>query len=197
MDLQVLEEIFNRFFQKYPTYGNLLGLDLETTGFASNAKIIEIGSIAVINDFGGVRFELFSSLINPGELISDKITEVTKIANSELQVAPGETSVYPDFEKWFNSLPPIETCIAHNASFDRSKLLNNLTRMNSSLVDKIPPFECTMKLSRQRLKGPANDQLKTLCEYFGFQNRQAHRALADTEACLYVYAKIMLGEYSE
>ena len=170
-------------------------IDLETTGFASNAKIIEIGAIAVINNFSGVEFNSFETLINPGELISDKITEVTHITNSELSVAPTEKVAYINFENWFEALPRIEKLIAHNAGFDRSKLLNNLTRMNSSVASNLPPFECTMQMSRKQLTKVANDKLETLCDYFTFKNKQAHRALADTEAALYVYAKIMLGEY--
>jgi DNA polymerase-3 subunit epsilon len=193
--MEKLKDIYNRFYTRFPGKGNLCGIDLETTGFASNAKIIEIGAIAVINTFGGVEFDTFETLINPGELISDKITEVTKITNSELSVALTEKAAYINFENWFEALPYIETAIAHNAGFDRSKLLNNLTRMDSAIKHKIPPFECTMQLSRKHLTKTANDKLETICDYFNFQNRQAHRALADTEACLYAYAKIMLGEY--
>lgn len=193
--MERLKNIYTKFYNRFPSKGNLLGLDLETTGFASDAKIIEIGAIAVINTFEGVEFESFETLINPGELISDRITEVTKISNSELQVAPTEKAAYINFENWYEALPHIENAIAHNAAFDRSKILNNLTRMDSAVKSKIPPFHCTMQLSRKNLTKTANDKLETLCDYFNFQNRQAHRALADAEAALYIYAKIMLGEY--
>jgi DNA polymerase III epsilon subunit-like protein len=192
--MEKLKEIYTRFYERFPSMGNLTGIDLETTGFSSDAKIIEIGAIAVINTFNDVQFNSFETLINPGELISDKITEVTKITNSELSVAPVEKVAYTNFENWYESLPIIDKFIAHNAGFDRSKLLNNLTRMNSAIKNKIPTFECTMQLSRKNLIKIANDKLETLCDYFNFQNRQAHRALADAEAALYVYAKIMLGE---
>jgi DNA polymerase III epsilon subunit family exonuclease len=193
--VESLEDLYNRFFQRYPSKMNLCGLDLETTGFASNAKIIEIGAIAVINTFQGVKFKNFETLINPGELISDKITEVTKITNTELQSAPSEKEAYVNFENWFEALPDIEIFVAHNAGFDRSKLANNLTRMNSTIKNKIPPFQCTMQMARKMLTKTANDKLETVCEYYNFQNKMAHRALTDAEAALYIFGKMMMNEY--
>lgn len=189
--MERLLEVYKNYYNKYPYAGNLGFLDLETTGFDRNARIIEIGSIIINFDGFDVNFYTFESLINPGFNVSPKITEITNITNEELEKSRGD-EVYNEFIPWLNQYSP-NKLIAHNAKFDKSKLENNLIRVGYNNFNI--PFECTMELSRKNIKNIKSDKLESLCEYFNFQNKQAHRALADTEACAYIYAKIMLGEF--
>lgn len=187
-----INEIIKRLYESNPQIGNLLFLDLETTGFEKDARIIEIGAIATIFDGFDVHFSIFEEMINPGFPIKDKITEITGITNDELAKARGD-EVYSDFYEWVKKHKPVKS-IAHNAVFDKGKIEYNLMRLDYDLI--LPPFECTMQLSRKRLVGPKADNLKVLSEWFNFTNTAAHRALADTEVCAYIFAKIMLGENS-
>ena len=92
-----LKDIFNKLYGSFPYLGTLCFVDTETTGLGKDAKIIEIGAIAVWYDGIDVQFDTFETLINPGFKIDQKITELTKIANEDLNTAPGD-EVYDDFE---------------------------------------------------------------------------------------------------
>jgi DNA polymerase III epsilon subunit-like protein len=184
-------EIVKRLYEAKPQIGTIGILDLETTGFEKDARIIEIGAIGLSFDGFDVHIKTFEELINPGFPISSEITEITGITNEELKTARGD-KVYDDFHRWLMQLAPSK-CVAHNASFDESKLRYNMNRVG--YMQDLPPFDCTMKLSRKYLTKPKADNLKALSEYFNFKNTQAHRALADAEVAAYVYCKIMLGEY--
>ena len=167
-------------------------IDVETTGLDGQARLIEIGAIDISFDGMEVNFDTFETLINPGVLVSDKITEITGITNAELSSAPMEKVAYDTFTDWVKTASPGK-CVAHNSSFDENKLKYNLQRLDYDLV--LPPFECTMRMSKKYLTKPKNDKLKTLSEHYNFSNMQAHRALSDTEVCAFIYAKILLGEY--
>lgn len=186
-----IEEIYKKLYEHIPSLGNIGILDVETTGFSKDARIIEIGSIAISFDGFNVNIKTFSELINPGFNVSDKITEITGITNEELSKARGD-EVYQDYHRFLKQTAPSKL-VAHNAVFDKGKLEYNMFRVG--YTDILPPFECTMKLSRLHLKQVKADNLKTLSEYFNFKNMEAHRALADAETCAYIYAKILLGEY--
>jgi DNA polymerase III epsilon subunit-like protein len=186
-----IEEIYKRLYETIPSLGNLGIVDLETTGFQKDARIIEIGSIAIEFDGFDINIKTFSELINPGFPVSDKITEITGITNEELSKARGD-EVYQDYHRFLKQTAPSKL-IAHNAVFDKGKLEYNMFRVGYTEI--LPPFECTMRLSKQHLKQAKADNLKTLSEHFNFKNMDAHRALADAETCAYIYAKIMLGEY--
>ena len=196
--MERLKEIFEKVYELYPYTGVLAFLDLETTGFKNEDKIIELGCIRIRFNGMEVEFDTFESLINPGVLVSQVITDITGITNDELALAPTEDEVYPKFIEWYNKdIPSILG--AHNASFDKRLLKANLSRIgHASLACSLPDFSCTMQMSRKKLIGPnspKNDQLKTILEYYGFINKQAHRALSDTEGCAYIWAKMTLGEF--
>ena len=186
-----IDEIVKRLYEVKPQIGTIAILDLETTGFEKDARIIEIGAIGLSFDGFDVRIKTFEELINPGVPITSRITEVTGITNEELKTARGD-EVYDDFHRWLMQLAPSK-CVAHKASFDEGKLRYNMNRVG--YMQNLPPFDCTMKLSKQYLTKPKADNLKVLSEYFNFKNTQAHRALADAEVTAYIYCKIMLGEY--
>lgn len=186
-----LKPIFEKLYSQSPYIGNNIYIDVETTGLQKDARIIEIGAIAIIFDGLDLSFEIFETLINPGFDIVDKITEITGITNEELHKAPGDEQ-YDEFVKWVKRINP-KSLIAHNAKFDKSKLEYNLYRTHQDII--LPPFQCTMEMSRKNLTKPANDKLSTLAEYFQFVNKNAHRALSDTEVCAFIHAKMLLGEY--
>lgn len=186
-----LDNIIKSLYECKPYLGNLIFLDVETTGLEKDARIIEIGAIATQYDGFDIKISTFSELINPGFPIINKITEITGITNEELSHARGD-EVYDDFINWWNNINP-QILIAHNASFDKAKLEYNLFRINRQLT--LPTIHCTMRMARQYLTTTSTDQLKTIAAHYNFVNNQAHRALTDTEVCCFVYAKMMLGEY--
>lgn len=188
--MERLLSVFEQFYNKFPYYGNLCFIDVETTGLDASARLIEIGAIAVGFDGFNVKFKTFETLINPGMQISSRITEITGITNDDLRDAPGD-EVYDKFEAWLTKFN-FKYLIAHNADFDEGKIKYNLKRVGKDL--QLPPFDCTMKLSRKVNHQTKDDKLKTLAQHFQFENKQAHRALADTEVCAYIFCKMKLGE---
>jgi DNA polymerase III epsilon subunit family exonuclease len=190
MELRI-EEIITKLYERFPYTGNLLFIDTETTGLGKQERIIEIGAIATIYDGFNIEYKIFEELINPGFPVSEKITEITHISNDMLRLAKGD-EVYSNFYEWVKEVKPTK-CVAHNAAFDTRMLNYNLIRVGLPLF--LPEFECSMKLSRKNLTNVKGDSLKVLAEHFNFTNSQAHRALSDTEVCLFVYSKILLGEF--
>ena len=184
-----LNQALNSLYARSPFMGNVVFIDVETTGFERNARIIEIGAIGVIHDGMNLSIKTFDSLINPGFDISAKITEITGITNSELRASGKDDAVYHEFIEWLKPIEP-KKMIAHNARFDKAKLLYNLERVGIDTRLIPGEFDCTMNLSRKLLSDIKSDTLGSLCDYFNFKNKSAHRALADTESCAYIYCQL-------
>lgn len=188
--MERLKELYERYYNAFPYAGSLGFVDTETSGLSRSARIIEIGAIAIDFDGIDVQFDTYETLINPGFQIDAKITELTKIANEDLNKAPGD-EVYDDFIEWMQT-KNFNKLIAHNAQFDERMLRSNFERLNKRV--SIPSFECTMKMSKKMLNSIENNKLVTVANHYNFSNQSAHRALSDTEVCAYIYAKMMLGE---
>jgi len=75
--------------------------------------------------------------------------------------------------------------VAHNASFDYGFISHNAQEhLNISLKnDKL----CTRKLANRLLPDLPSKKLSCLCEEFGIQNEQAHRAMGDVNATAAVF----------
>ncbi len=182
-----LKQIFLQFYEQNPFYGNIVFADVETTGFSDTDRIIEFGLIAICYNGIDVEILTYETLINPGVLISNKITEVTGITNDDLEFAPGDER-YSEVIEWLNSIKPIKI-VAHNAKFDERKIKTNLARLGFN--ELLPPFECTMEMAKKKIDLKSY-KLSSVGDHFNYTNRQAHRALADTEVCAYVWAKMQL-----
>jgi len=188
--MQKLAEVIEKTYYKFPHMGNIVFIDVETTGREKEAKLIEIGAISTRFDGFEIKIDTFETLINPGQKVSSIITDITHITNEMLAKAPTEEVAYQSFAKWLQSMKP-SRMVAHNAPFDRSKLMYNLSRMGIDL-SIMPDFECTLKMARKTLPELKAHNLKALSEHFGYQNPAAHRALADTEACAYDFCRMRL-----
>ena len=61
-------------------------LDIETTGFSSEKdKIIDISAVKIVN---GKMIEQFSTLVNPGIVITREVANLTSITNDMVKDAP-------------------------------------------------------------------------------------------------------------
>lgn len=191
--MDLLKDSLLEMYEAEPHIGNLIFLDVETTGLEKTAKLIEIGAIGVSFDGVECKLETFEALINPGFPITEKITEITKITQSMLDEHGGTDNKYTEFVEWVKKINP-KHFVAHNAKFDASKLYYNLDRVGFSPIKDLPTWDwiCTLEMSRRLLKDAKANNLGALSEYFKFANRAAHRALADTEVCGYVFSKLRL-----
>lgn len=146
--------------------------DTETTGLIpSTDRLIEIGAVRMVN---GVITESFSTLINPGVELPDKIIEITGIKDADLIGAPTIDEVFPDFYKFIGGA----SLVAHNAAFD----MGFICRIGEELKYKVDNKSYdTIDLARQVI--PSRDyKLATLCKVLGIVNHGAHRALNDVLA---------------
>jgi DNA polymerase III epsilon subunit-like protein len=174
----------------------LIFVDTETSGLR-DADIIELGAISVsFNPSENMDAELdfFWELINPGEGVeistwAVKIHGITRNMLRKYGCSPQDT--FQRFAEWTKLKSPSHF-VAHNATFDKHMLNNNLDKYGIDF--KLPEFLCTMKMA----KGLPieNRKLGTVAKYFNCVNQQAHRSITDAEVCAYIFARMLIAKAS-
>lgn len=147
--------------------------DIETTGLhPDSAQVTEIGAVKVSS--GQVIAE-FSTLINPGILIPEHITQITGISQDMIKDSPGIDQVLPEFLNFSAGLP----LVAHNARFDLSFIEHACAHL--ALDWQRPVVVDTLLLARQIIpRGTTqNYKLQTLSSFLGCPSTPNHRALQD------------------
>src|SRR5690242_3906816 len=92
--------------------GELVALDLETTGFDPAADaIIEVGLVRIKD---GEIIEEDGKLINPERPIPDAVTQLTGIRNEDVLGKPTIQSLLP----WIRTFVGNAPVIGHNVGFD-------------------------------------------------------------------------------
>lgn len=119
--------------------------DTETTGLEEHAKIIQFSAIKFALDENKNMTELdtMDMYINPEEVISSQITEITGITNNMLRNQPSERQVY---EKIFGFMKGADAWAGHNISFDVRKLEGMALRCKYDL--KVPDIIDTLTMAR-------------------------------------------------
>jgi DNA polymerase III epsilon subunit family exonuclease len=147
-----------------------IAVDIETTGFRSDDKIIEISAVK----FGSlILTESFTKLVNPNRPIPSKVTDLTGISNNTVKDSPVIDVVLPDFIKYTNG----HVLVFHNHSFDLRFIEKEAKRLGYSIDNKIVD---TLPLARKAIPDLPNHKLSTLVEYFELKQQQNHRALDDS-----------------
>lgn len=177
----------------------MIVFDTETTGFLEPSlsspdrqpRIIEIAmanvdfgdnyvqddDLGFIDRIGNVLvLETWTMLINPGVSIDPKFAKITGITDAMLAQAPKFVTALPQIQNFFLGQREM---VAHNLSFDRGVLAEELKRIDR-LFNFPWPIEhiCTVERSQDlHLK---DRKLATLYEhYFGEPLKQNHRAMDD------------------
>ncbi len=155
-------------------------IDLETTGLnPKEDRIIEIGAVKVCQ---GKITERFSTFIQPGRKLEERITELTGIRDEDLENAPEIEAVLEQLLDFMGDLP----LLGHSILFDYSFL-------KKACVNQKLPFEKygvdTLKIARKYLTSLEHKNLEYLCDYYGIEHH-AHRALADAEATVALYQRL-------
>lgn len=155
--------------------------DLETTGFDAGNKIIEIAALKVRND---EIVDSFESFVNPQMHIPSKTTKINGITDKMVLEAPFLSEVLGDFVKFIGN----DVLVGHNIiGYDYNILSKEcLTLFNAGLTSD---FVDTLELVKSvEIKGtPENNQLKTLCDFFGIKETPTHRAMQDVKANFELY----------
>lgn len=155
-------------------------LDLETTGLNPKTdKIIEIGAIRVRE---GKICEEFSTLVNPGRKLEERIKELTGITDEELMAAPLLEEVWPRLMAFLGT----DILVGHRILFDYSFL-------KKAAVNQKASFERlgidTLKIARKCLPDLESRRLPDLCRHYGILHH-AHRAVDDAVATFHLYEKL-------
>lgn len=162
-------------------------LDLETTGFSSkNDSIIEIAAIKctynVPNDSQTALPEQticeFNELVKTVSTVPPNITKLTGITSQMLEDADSIETVLPKFIDFIGS----SKLVGHNIKGFDIHFLNQacqnlgLPEIKNRIVDTLP-------LAKKALPNLANHKLSTICDFYGIDDSNAHRALADCYMC--------------
>lgn len=174
---------------------NKIWFDLESTGLNFyHEKIIEFGAINSKN-------ETFSTLVNPGIEISEKITQITNITNEMVKDAPNEEEAFKKFIDFCNNSfrntshnSPIYL-IAHNGNnFDFMFLKTLSKRYRVALPNFV--YIDTINISKLLWPERWSHSLATLCKYYHINQDNAHRAFEDTQV-LKTITEQMLSKFDK
>ena len=140
-------------------------IDVETTGFAADDRIVEIAVVVVDHDTRQVVDE-FDTLVEPGRDVGP--TRVHGITRSMVEAAP----TFADVAGSLSRVLAGSILVAHNLPFDERFVLAEFGRIGVG-VDTGAGV-CTLRLSGERLD--------RACQRHGIDLAHHHRALADARA---------------
>ncbi|MBR6102176.1 MAG: PolC-type DNA polymerase III [Ruminococcus sp.] len=159
----------------------LIVFDLETTGtYPDKDKIIEIGAVKLR---GLEIVDSFDTFVDPGEPLTEFITELTGITDAMLEGAPSEEEALGRFLDFCGEKPVL---IAHNAAFDtgfiNEALKRNNRKLNYTSID-------TVAMSRLMLPELERHKLNFVAEHFGFEFNH-HRGSEDSRVLGQIFIEL-------
>ncbi|OZG50194.1 PolC-type DNA polymerase III [Bombiscardovia coagulans] len=166
-----------RAMKSVPTVEGLpdeyVALDTETTGLrAGRDRIIEIGAVKV-RDRRVV--DSFSSLVNPGMVLSSTIVELTGIDDEMLAGEDHISQILPSFFQWLGGM----AIVGHNLNFDL-RFLQAEAELLGQKVPRVSTYD-TMYMSRRLFPQHRHHRLADLIQRFDIDDIEEHRALSDAE----------------
>lgn len=148
-------------------------LDLETTGFRSTDRVIEVG--VVLLDENLAVEDTWQTLVQPDRDIDN--SHVHGITASDLVGAPRFSGIAAELAALLDD----RVLVAHNAPFDTRFLAAEFARLDIDLPAATAWSLCTRVLSRELLPG-APERLSECLRVAGLHNDLPHAALADATA---------------
>ena len=164
--------------------GNLdtyIALDIEATGISPNkSRIIEIGAIKIKD---GMEVETFHSLINPCVPLNEDIEQLTGITTDMVRNAPKARQVLKEF---------LEFCgdyywLGHSVNSDFGYIKAELMKNEMVPRNFVKYGYDTLAISRMVLPQLEKKSLRSMCEYYGINNENEHRALGDVRATIELF----------
>ena len=174
--------------KKWYELGAFTVFDVETTGMSPvRDRIVEIAAIRIEKDGTQSRFQ---SLVNPQRSIPSRASSVHHIYDDDVADAPTFAKVGCEFIEFVAD----SVIVAHNAKFDLAFLQESLSLYMLPLWDG--KTMDSIKIIRQAFPGLPSYSLQNLRSRFGLGcgfDGQAHRAAADVEWTLEIFAMAMQG----
>ena len=144
-----------------------IAIDLETTGIRlSKDKIIEVGLLKVKDSH---IIDTFSCVINPDMQVDNKILELTKISENELENAKRIHEVINHIVDFCEEY----VLLGHNTIFDYSFVKKEANRAGLEFEKRGID---TYKLCKRVLPENVRKNLTEACNYFGIERKNSHRA---------------------
>lgn len=160
---------------------NFLAIDFETAT-ARRSSVCEVG-ICVVR--GGQVTETRSWLVRPEDnRYNYWNVRIHGIRPEDTADAPDFAQVWEEIERTY--LDEFDTVVAHNATFDRSCLMQSAREYGLHL----PPLKwaCSLAKARQVYSFSCN-KLGHLCSQLGIPEGTHHRAGDDAEMCARLYLR--------
>ena len=155
-----------------------VALDLETTGLDPNLdEIIEIGAIKFS---GSTVLGTFHTLVNPLRALPPVIQALTGITPAELEKAPTFSKVADGLADFLG----FSTIVGQSVSFD-------LSFLKAKGIQPVGLAYDTRDLAQILVPHLPEYSLKELTIFFGVEQSQAHRALADAQAAQDVFQRLV------
>ncbi len=160
---------------------SLVFFDLETSGLSPLVhEIIEIAGVKV---FANGEIQTFEAFAKPETAVTDENSAIHGIKNSDLEGEASISEVLPRFIDFCGN----SGLVAYNAQFDVGFLTVDAWKCgikfnNQKVYDAFQLTKNLLKLADEEVE---NFKLGTIAGAFGFK-ADYHRALADSEACLFV-----------
>ena len=157
-----------------------ISIDLETTGLNPRLdKIIEIGAVKVVN---GQITETFTTLVNPGRKLEERIVELTGITQAQVDAATQIEQVLPRLMEFLEEMPLLGHRILFDYSFLKQTIVNHKYPFEKKGVD-------TLQIARVFLPQIEKRTLEFLCRYYEIPH-VAHRATEDAKATHRLYRRL-------
>lgn len=153
---------------------NFTAIDFETANYPRSSAC----AVALVKVRNFEITDSWYTLIKPpeGTEILRSFTAIHGISNAQVASAPNFAEIWPRMRDFIGG----DSLVAHNAPFDRGVLRACLEHYG--LEDPVPPFECTVVISRRAWPEMENHRLNTVAAYLGIGLRH-HEALSDAVAC--------------
>ena len=159
-----------------------IAIDLETTGIRlSKDKIIEVGLLKVKDS---QIIDTFSCVINPDMPVDDKILELTKISENELENAKRIYEVINHIVDFCEDY----VLLGHNTIFDYSFVKKEANRAGLEFEKRGID---TYKLCKKVLPDNVRKNLTDACGHFGIERKNSHRAFSDAYYTHVLFQEIM------
>ena len=153
-------------------------VDIETTGISpQHAQIIEIGALKVRD---GEVVDTFSQLIDPGGSVPEEITSLTGITTDMVEGEPSIAIVLPEFIDFAGD----DLLLGHNVRFDYSFLKQNAMDLNLEFAKSGMD---TLRIARAKCSNLQSRSLDFLCEHYGINDENHHRAFNDAKVTSELY----------
>ncbi len=172
-----------------PNFNSFVVFDIETSGTEgigkgdAPAEITEIGAVKVVD---GKIVDRFSMLANPGRKITPYNVRLTKITNEMVEKEPPVSEVIKAFYDFVGD----SILVGHNIKgcdihfIVEAAKRSKFTFENKFLDTKLLAGKFKEKMNWRYIK------LEYLSEYFGIEQKEAHRAWCDAEANAELYLRL-------